>query len=199
MSLFLPDPFDGLSLLGSEARDLHNEMARYVGYFKELHESIEAKLLEPPQVATVPEEISFPVLLTFGLDPPPFEFSANRWEYAWREAALDAGNEWVEKPNGRSWIGGEAPQPARNWVEVGNTAFFAQHGIALDQTGGNPAISLTVEPLPDGTVVELTRVSPLEGPNRLWFTAYNELKVFCSAPPSPILPPPPTIVPGVLA
>ena len=67
-----------------------------------------------------------------------------------------------------------------------------QHGILLDQTSGTPGFTLTIEPLPSGTEVELSERLDENGARAYWFTAYNELKATCGVP-SPVLPSPPSL------
>ena len=129
--------------------------------------------------------------------PAPMEFDPNRWDYAWAEAILDVDNEWIEKPQGRRWDDA-GRREARNRIEVGNTTLIVQHGILLDQTSGTPGFTLTIEPLPSDTEVELSERRDENGARAYWFTAYNELKPTCGGP-SPILPPPPTIDARVLS
>ena len=123
--------------------------------------------------------------------PAPVAFDPNRWDYAWAEAILDVDNEWIEKPQGRRWDDA-GRREARNRIEVGNTALIVQHGILLDQTSGTPGFTLTIEPLPSDTEVELSERRDENGARAYWFSAYNELKATCGGP-SPTLPPPPTI------
>ena len=146
---------------------------------------------------------TFPALLNPDITPvppDPVEFATNRWDYPWIEAALEPlpDGDWLELSEGRRWDDPGRIE-ARNTTERGNNATIVQHGIELDQTFGNPGFTLTIEPLPQDTLVWIHEVKDVLGANTYWFTAYNQLKPTCGAGLEAVLPPPPTIDVGAVA
>ncbi len=196
MTIYDPDPFSGLGILDPQRDVLLNEMAQQVQYFKELHESIEVKLLEPP--AELEEVLVVSNVFFVQLLDDPVSIGANRWEYEWAEVEILADDTYALLENGRTSADPDRG-PALNLYEQKNTDLFVMGGVAVAPLPGDIVV-LSAAAGNDGSedrqVVELTEKKRTDDSLAYRFLFPNGVQPTC---PIPILPPPPIIQPGVLA
>ena len=120
MSIFdTIDPFSDLSPFGDEARSNQNEMVNELRYWRELRESVEAKLLEVLDVAVPPPPVSTRVHLAriTGINHDvPLPNSPPTYKAISIDTANAVGGGRFTVPEGSSAYDNQSPSIASAWV-----------------------------------------------------------------------------------
>ena len=184
MTLDGPNPFSGLGIFDPRRDELLGELAQQAEYFKELHESIEAKLLEPPLDL---EEVLFVSNKFYAqLLDNPVSIGDNRWEYEWAEVEILDDDTYALLENGRTSFDITPERgPALNLHEQKNTEFVVLGGVQVKVLPG-PIEVLSAAAGNDGSddrqVIELTEKKRTDNTLAYRFLFPNGVQPSCPEP-----------------